>query len=677
MSLRSCPRIPWLVVFVAAALNAVRLASPPLLHAQTYDATNLRKPVQMGMTWLVHAGDNPAYAQPGFEDSQWTRFDPHNSLKTIFPQSRPSVVWYRLHLNVAPNQTGLALEEWNLETAFEVYVNGQRLMRVGRVEPYVPYTFDAYLLRRIPDAAIATGSLVIALRVRISQLDWASGFPGLYVYNLTLGQRSALVDRQWITVIGYNALSWLDSISGLGLGIVALALFAVQRGQREYLWIFLLSLCGLLSMPLGLYRIFHVVPVAWTFLSLPFQIGTFVFLTLIYLAILRVRFARWIQIYLGAVAAGMILSAIGMAYGVGSVISVLLTTTPTASLIAGVIPALLIHHFRRGNREAGILLIPALLLCLATYANLVIFLAIQIPALAPTVLRLQNALFSWRLGPMTLNTSSLGECLFDLCLAVIIVLRATRITHQQGVLEGELAAAREVQQVILPEQIEAVPGFKIESIYQPAEQVGGDFFQILPAGDGGILVVVGDVAGKGLPAAMLVSMLVGAIRSVAEYTSEPAELLASLNERLVGRAGGFSTAVAARIASNGSAVIAVAGHLPPYLDGTEIDLPSALPLGVRSGARYESIRLELEPGSRLTFYSDGIVEAQKQDGEMFGFERAREFSMQPVAAIVSAARTFGQQDDMTVVCIERAPAAVSAPELALAPAPAPAPAPAL
>ena len=113
-----------------------------------------------------------------------------------------------------------------------------------------------------------------------------------------------------------------------------------------------------------------------------------------------------------------------------------------------------------------------------------------------------------------------------------------------------------------------MPGFSIESAYEPAQQVGGDFFQILPASEGSLLLVIGDVAGKGLPAAMLVSVLVGAIRGVADYTSEPAELLANLNQRLVGRvAGGFSTALAARIFPDGSVVMANAGHLPPYLDG--------------------------------------------------------------------------------------------------------------
>jgi sigma-B regulation protein RsbU (phosphoserine phosphatase) len=141
---------------------------------------------------------------------------------------------------------------------------------------------------------------------------------------------------------------------------------------------------------------------------------------------------------------------------------------------------------------------------------------------------------------------------------------------------------------------------------------------------------------------------------VAEYTKAPAELLANLNERLIGRThGGFSTALVAHIAADGTTTIANAGHLSPYLDGVEISLPGALPLGIVSGTKYETMQVQLEPGSRLTFYSDGVVEAQKPDGELFGFDRAKAISTQPAGAIVEAAKEFGQEDDITVITIER------------------------
>lgn len=247
--------------------------------------------------------------------------------------------------------------------------------------------------------------------------------------------------------------------------------------------------------------------------------------------------------------------------------------------------------------------------------------------------------------------------------------RHIRVQTEKVMLEAEMAAAREVQQVIVPEKGESFPGYLVESVYQPARHVGGDFFQVLPAGGDGLFIVIGDVAGKGLPAAMLVSMLVGSIRTAAEDTHDPALMLRKLHDRLVGHTcGGFATALAAHIDREGVVTIANAGHLSPYLDGREVELAGALPLGIAESGMFESTRFELRPGSRLTFYSDGVVEAQNKDGELFGFERARGISTKSAAAIVEAAVAFGQEDDITVVTIERlATTRVSiAPEKALA-----------
>jgi hypothetical protein len=232
--------------------------------------------------------------------------------------------------------------------------------------------------------------------------------------------------------------------------------------------------------------------------------------------------------------------------------------------------------------------------------------------------------------------------------------RHIRAQAEKAQLEAEMAAAREVQQVMLPDDAtESFPGYSVDSVYRPAMQLGGDFFQILPAGGNGFLLVLGDVAGKGLAAAMHVSMLVGVIRTVALETNDPAVILARLHERLVGRATGISTALAAHVSENGLVSIANAGHLPPYLDGREIELPGALPLGIVEGGNYTSVRFELTPGSRLTFYSDGVVEAQNKAGELFGFDRVRAISTESADAIVEKAVEFGQSDDITVVTVER------------------------
>jgi hypothetical protein len=232
--------------------------------------------------------------------------------------------------------------------------------------------------------------------------------------------------------------------------------------------------------------------------------------------------------------------------------------------------------------------------------------------------------------------------------------RRMRVTTEKAVLETEMAAAREVQQVILPESAASFPGFRVETAYLPAQQVGGDFFQILADGDKGILVIVGDVAGKGLPAAMLVSMLVGSIRTAAEETRDPARILRIMHDRLVGRSdGGFTTAIAAQIGRDGTVKIANAGHLPPYLNGNEIELGGTLPLGFAGAGQYQATSFAMAPGSRLVFCTDGVVEAKDGDENLFGFDRTKQISTKPAAEIGQAAKDFGQSDDITVVAIER------------------------
>jgi phosphoserine phosphatase RsbU/P len=643
-----------LTAFILFAFFGLLLLPIAPLRAQSFDATALRQPADLGVVWLVKTGDDPSWGRPDLDDSQWTRVDTNHSLKEFFPSQHPSVLWYRLHVKVAPNETGLSLEEFNLSSAFEIYVNGERIFASGSVSPFHPYGYAARIVKRIPDAAIATGSIVIAMRVYVSANEWVNSFPGFYPYNLVIGQETALSDHVWLTIIGDNLLGWFYEFAGMGLAIIALALYTAQRQQREYLWIFLLFLVTALHMPLQFYELFRNLPTWSQYIGGCFQIAGLVLETLMFLAFLRMSLKPWLQAWLAVSAAGILFGSWQAASGSGSSIGTLISLTPELSLIAGVLPILLIVSWRRGNRETGILLVPAIVASLSIYVQLGVFIVGTIPAFAAPAFRFQSAIFNWTAGPFTINATSLDGCLFVLSLAVILVVRAARIARQQAHLETELAAAREVQQILLPEQIERVPGFSIETAYEPAQQVGGDFFQILPVADGSLLLVVGDVAGKGLPAAMLVSVLVGAIRGVSEYTQEPAELLANLNQRLVGRvAGSLSTALAARIFPDGSVVLANAGHLPPYLDGQEVPVSGALPLGAKGGTRYETMRFQLPRGSRLTFFSDGIVEAQNAQGELFGFERSRAISMQPVAAIVEAAKAFGQQDDMTVIAITR------------------------
>lgn len=629
--------------------------------AQSFDATHLRQPASLGdVKWLVNANDNPAYAAPSFDDSHWPLHDPHNSIDAIFPQ-RPPVIWYRLHVKVDPSTTGLALNEIYISQAFEIYVNGERLMQLGQISPWVAYTSGERVRVRIPDRLVATGNLVIALRVHISPVEWHGQQPGYSASNLSIGQDQTFYRDNWLAVIGANATDWIDRFLVIGLGFVALELYASQRRQTVYLWIFAVGALVLIETPLPFITTFRNVPAIWELIgAIPRLAAPFIWVGL-YFAFVNQRIGWVWRVIL--VLTGIADFTAGLQEWFISLPAQfqLFTNLPFILLLSVVIPIVLIIHWRRGNREAGLLLIPVILFSFYIYAVVVFDTMFQFPAWSRTALRGLNLIDRLPAGPFSVSLHSLTGMLSTLTLAIIILQRSATMSRRQAQLEGELEAAQEVQRVLVPEHTGDVPGFKVESAYEPAQQVGGDFFQVLPDGEGGVLIVVGDVAGKGLPAAMLVSVLVGAIRGVAEFTKDPAELLSNLNERLVGRGGsGFSTALIARISTGGQVTVANAGHLSPYLDGKEVELPGALPLGVASSTLYETTEFHLDPGSRLTFYSDGVIEAQRPDGELFGFERAREVSMKSAAEIVEAAKRFGQEDDITVVTVTRTAAVANA-----------------
>jgi serine phosphatase RsbU (regulator of sigma subunit) len=225
---------------------------------------------------------------------------------------------------------------------------------------------------------------------------------------------------------------------------------------------------------------------------------------------------------------------------------------------------------------------------------------------------------------------------------------------------AELEAARTAQRVLVPEQLTPIEGYRIESAYEPAQELSGDFYQVLPAGGGATLLALGDVSGKGLTAAMTGTLAIGVMRQLAVEGLRPAELLAALNNRLVAAGpGGFITLVCVLVGAKGEATLAKAGHLNPYLDGDEFDLGASLPLGLAAGVDYTELRLTLQLGSKLTLLSDGVVEARSPSGELLGFDRTRGLSARPAKEIAAAARDFGQDDDITVLTIERTVAATA------------------
>ena len=227
---------------------------------------------------------------------------------------------------------------------------------------------------------------------------------------------------------------------------------------------------------------------------------------------------------------------------------------------------------------------------------------------------------------------------------------------EKAVLEGEMTAAREVQRVMVPEDLPQIGGYSIESVYRPAAEVGGDFFQVVPLKSGRALVVIGDVSGKGLRAAMIVSMIVGILSTVSGYTEEPAEILDELNRRLCGRVyEGFVTCLVLRLGDEGRIAIANAGHLPPFVHGAELRVQESLPLGLSLNQAYEEAAVQLNRGEALVLLTDGVVEARNPQGELLGFGEVETMLRAGATAreVAEVAERQGQNDDITVLQVAR------------------------
>ena len=490
MEERSCritPRRSVRLARAAAALLVFLVASVPSIRAQyangTFDATGLREPADLAMNWRVQAGDNPAFASPAYDDSQWKLFDPRAPITYLFGNTDPEFVWYRLRVKVKPDQFGLALREFMISRAFEIYVNGERIIASGQVAPYVAYTTNSRILARIPDRLLGSGVLVIAARVHISKIEWAIGQdPGLFAANLTIGQEHALYLDDWLAIIGQNAMDWLDRFLLIGVGLVALVLFAAQRRQIEYLWIFAVGVLTLAEAPVTLISTFHDISIKWAAVECICRLFSPYLWALLYFSFVRQRIGWGWRCFLIFAGVANFYSGIATILFPAPLSLQLIGNFPFVILLSVIIPIVLAMHLRRGNREAGILLIPVILFSLFIYAQVVLSSMFEFPASRDEAIRGINLINRYPAGPFAVSLDHVSGILSSLSLAIIMLLRSTTVSRRQAQLEGELAAAQQVQQVLLPEQIEPVPGFAVETVYQPAQQVGGDFFQILPDG---------------------------------------------------------------------------------------------------------------------------------------------------------------------------------------------------
>jgi serine phosphatase RsbU (regulator of sigma subunit) len=239
-------------------------------------------------------------------------------------------------------------------------------------------------------------------------------------------------------------------------------------------------------------------------------------------------------------------------------------------------------------------------------------------------------------------------------------------------IEQELRVARSIQQALLPKDMPLLDGWQITPYYQPAREVGGDFYDIFKLEDGRLGVVEGDATGKGMPAALVASATSSMLRAVAQAfgSSSPGEVLSRVNETLVARIppNMFVTCFYTILEPNSARLsYANAGHDLPYLwrggDAEELRA-KGMPLGLMPVMEYEEKQIELDYGEGVLFYTDGLVEAHDPKGEMFGFPRLRalisehgeeralgDFLLEQLYSFVG--ERWEQEDDITLLTLKR------------------------
>src|SRR5215204_6362231 len=197
--------------------------------------------------------------------------------------------------------------------------------------------------------------------------------------------------------------------------------------------------------------------------------------------------------------------------------------------------------------------------------------------------------------------------------------------------QQELRVARRIQQASLPKEVPEPEGWQLSPYYQPAREVGGDFYDFHLLSEGKVGLAVGDATGKGVPAALVMSTTCGMMRLAAQSYSSPGEMLQRVNEALFPYIppNMFVTCFYCILdPESGSLTYANAGHDLPYLhcngDAEELRA-SGMPLGLMPGMSYEEKEIVLDAGQSALFYTDGLVEAHDPKGEMFGFPRLRAF----------------------------------------------------
>ena len=644
------------------AVVLVPFALSGTLTAQRYDlAAHGQQIIAFDQLMRFHPGDEPtlAWANPAFDDSAWPLI---RGDQPWYAQGYPQLTgfaWYRFEVTL-PSHTGpLALWVPLIATNFQIYADGRLIAENGAMPPHPRARYGPNLVFPIPADLVHSGRpLIVAIRVWHYQWEYEL-FGGLQE-AMQLGDAGLIRKWQaqrWRTIFWVNTQFNIDGLICLLAGLGSLVLFVLRRTDREFLWFGVWEAFNVLYILLGVWCAFH------SFNVIFWRLTGAVLLACLNgcMPILIRHFGRTdrTRLYWAAIAVALLDSAINVLFALSGISFFWFCVAGAVmKLLLGVLNCgLLFQTSKESKLEMRVFALPVAVYFLNLTAVFGGFaLLAQGASWAGHYVPLFVTFTNW---PFPLGTYQTTGIAVQLALFTILLFRFVRTRTDEERYKTELEAARTVQQVLVPDEIPSVPGFALASVYKPAGQVGGDFFQIIPIANGGVLVAIGDVSGKGMPAAMTVALLVGTLRTLAHYTQKPSEILAAMNQRMLARSsGGFTTCLVLTVSAAGTLTAANAGHIAPYVNGRELTLANGLPLGLSPQEQYAESVFSLAADEQLTLMTDGVVEARATDGELLGFDRVEAMATHSADSIVQAAQDFGQDDDITVMTLRLAPAGI-------------------
>lgn len=623
--MRSVPVKAWII--------ALLLASPVIVCAQKLELPFDR--------CVYRLGDNPAWAATDVDPAGWSPYTEYQM------NGRAVLMWVRCRANLNTNgipHPALALESDGPEEN-QIFINGRFACQSN--EENIP----ALICPISPDQAQAEP--VIAVRV-VQKMLAPGMIPGRPVI-LSLGDRTSMQTASAANT-GEMVKVLLPAYSNYlvigASGLFLLGLFLFDRSQKAAFWLGIYCCCvciprlkvmvsylyltHLLGLPNAMYFGLAMLE-SWALVRVCFAI-----VQRRIPAVYRLVVAAWIFIFLGAVLPVFLPPRLALPLS----LFVEVTCFQPIWCIWGFACTAPFVAFWPWTRLHG--------------RQRIVGVLCAVWAVIEGWFQLQQVFFNR-------NTwSNQVQNWMSLAVAALVVAILGYIFHEQQIvsgeraeLRGELAAARQVQHLLIPGKTGTAAGVMVNAAFMPAHDVGGDFYLFRALRNGAQRVLLGDVSGKGVAAALTSALLLGAADRCDDL--QPSAVLAELNAALRNNSiAGFTTCLCADLLPSGLLIVANAGQLPPYRNGSELDFPPSLPLGVSPVPEYTELSLQLIPGDSLTFLSDGVVEARNSTGELFGFERTRQISKRSAHQIAEEAVAFGQQDDITVLTLSLTPGAAYA-----------------